>query len=94
MIRHEGDPGRCAVLLPGIRYFSQAPLLWFAREVAQAQGWSVVEVDERAPADEEPCARKILTALAARAYRRPATETDIQALLPWLDWAHGVVSAS
>ena len=54
MIRHEGDPGRCAVILPGIRYFSQAPLLWFAREVAQEHGWSVVEVDERAPADEEP----------------------------------------
>ena len=54
MIRHEGDPDRCAVVLPGIRYFSQAPLLWFAREIAQAHGWSVVEVDERAPADEEP----------------------------------------
>lgn len=56
MIRHEGDPDRCAVVLPGIRYFSQAPLLWFAREAAQAQGWSVVEVDERAPAGEEPFA--------------------------------------
>ena len=54
MIRHEGDPSRCAVILPGIRYFSQAPLLWFAREAAQAGGWSVVEVDERAPSDEEP----------------------------------------
>jgi hypothetical protein len=54
VIRHEGDAERCAVLLPGIRYFSQAPLLWFAREVAQAQGWSVLEVDERAPAGEEP----------------------------------------
>ena len=54
MIRHEGDPDRCAVVLPGIRYFSQAPLLWFAREVAQAHGWSVVEVDERAPSGEEP----------------------------------------
>jgi hypothetical protein len=54
VIRHEGDPGRCAVVLPGIRYFSQAPLLWFAREAAQAHGWSVVEVDERAPAGEEP----------------------------------------
>jgi hypothetical protein len=42
------------VLLPGIRYFSQAPLLWFAREAAQAGGWSVVEVDERAPRDQEP----------------------------------------
>jgi hypothetical protein len=42
------------VLLPGVRYFSQAPLLWFAREAAQARGWSVVEVDERAPDGEDP----------------------------------------
>jgi hypothetical protein len=42
------------VLLPGVRYFSQAPLLWFAREAAQARGWSVVEVDERAPPSQEP----------------------------------------
>jgi hypothetical protein len=54
VIQHEGDPGRCVVLLPGVRYFSQAPLLWFAREAAQAGGWSVVEVDERAPSDQEP----------------------------------------
>jgi hypothetical protein len=53
---HEGDPGRCAVVLPGVRYFSQAPLLWFAREAAQAGGWSVLELSERAPADEEPFA--------------------------------------
>jgi len=56
VIRHEGDPARSVVLLPGIRYFSQAPLLWFAREAAQAGGWSVVEVDERAPHDEDPFA--------------------------------------
>jgi hypothetical protein len=54
VIRHQGDPDRCAVILPGIRYFSQAPLLWFAREAAQSGGWSVVEVDERAPGGEEP----------------------------------------
>jgi len=54
VLQHEGDPSRCAVILPGIRYFSQAPLLWFAREAAQAGGWSVVEVDERAPRDQEP----------------------------------------
>ena len=54
MLQHEGDPDRCAVILPGIRYFSQAPLLWFAREAAQAGGWSVVEVDERAPGDQDP----------------------------------------
>jgi predicted alpha/beta-hydrolase family hydrolase len=55
-VLHEGDPGRCAVVLPGVRYFSQAPLLWFAREAAQARGWSVLELSERAPADEEPFA--------------------------------------
>jgi len=54
VLRHEGDPDRCAVVLPGIRYFSQAPLLWFAREAAQAHGWSVLEVNERAPGGEEP----------------------------------------
>jgi hypothetical protein len=51
---HEGDPERCVVLLPGVRYFSQAPLLWFAREVAEAAGWSVLELSERAPAGQEP----------------------------------------
>jgi hypothetical protein len=55
-ILHEGDPARCAVVLPGVRYFSQAPLLWFAREAAQARGWSVLELSERAPGDEEPFA--------------------------------------
>ena len=44
------------VLLPGVRYFSQAPLLWFAREAAQAEGWSVLEVSERAPRDMDPFA--------------------------------------
>jgi hypothetical protein len=53
-VLHEGDPERCAMVLPGVRYFSQAPLLWFAREAAQAAGWSVLELSERAPADEEP----------------------------------------
>jgi mono/diheme cytochrome c family protein len=32
-------------------------------------------------AGEEPCARKILTTLATRAYRRPATDEDVQTLL-------------
>ena len=49
MIQHEGDPSHCVVLLPGARYSSQAPLLWYAREAAQAEGWSVLELDERAP---------------------------------------------
>jgi hypothetical protein len=53
-VLHDGDPARCAVVLPGVRYFSQAPLLWFAREAAEAAGWSVLELSERAPADGEP----------------------------------------
>ncbi len=53
-VLHEGDPARCALILPGVRYFSQAPLLWFAREAAQAAGWSVLALSERAPAGEEP----------------------------------------
>jgi hypothetical protein len=55
-VLHEGDPARCAVILPGVAYFSQAPLLWFAREAAQAAGWSVLELTERAPRAEEPFA--------------------------------------
>jgi hypothetical protein len=51
---HEGDPERCVVVLPGVRYFSQAPLLWFAREAALAEGWSALELSERAPAQGDP----------------------------------------
>jgi hypothetical protein len=55
-VLHEGDPARCAVILPGVAYFSQAPLLWFAREAATARGWSALELSERAPAGQEPFA--------------------------------------
>ena len=37
------------------------------------------------PADEEPCARQILTALARRAYRRPATPDDLQPLMTFYE---------
>jgi hypothetical protein len=53
VLQHEGDPTRCVVLLPGRFYLSQAPLLWFAREAAQARGWSALEVDERPPEDQD-----------------------------------------
>ena len=55
-ILHDGDPQRCLVLLPGVRYFSQAPLLWFAREAAEAAGWSALELSERAPGGVDPFA--------------------------------------
>jgi pimeloyl-ACP methyl ester carboxylesterase len=43
-LRHEGDPDRWAVLLPGQFYPTRAPVLWFAREAVMAQGWSALEV--------------------------------------------------
>lgn len=39
-----GDPNKVAVLLPGAFYVPAAPLLWFARETLQAEGWSVLDV--------------------------------------------------
>ena len=41
---YRGDPALAAVVLPGARYLPFAPLLWFAREVVQARGWTVLEV--------------------------------------------------
>ena len=37
------------------------------------------------PADEEPCARQILTALVRRAYRRPATTEDVETLMTFYE---------
>jgi hypothetical protein len=65
---HEGDHARCVVVLPGVRYFSQAPLLWFAREAALAAGWSALELTERAPANADPFTwirERAVSALAA-----------------------------
>jgi hypothetical protein len=38
-----------------------------------------------APAEERPCAERILTRLATRAYRRPAAPNDVKALLKFYD---------
>lgn len=43
-LRHDGDPDRCAVVLPGQFYPTRAPVLWFAREAAMVRGWSALEV--------------------------------------------------
>jgi hypothetical protein len=53
-IRHAGDPGRCAVLLPGRFYPTRAPALWFAREAAMSRGWSALEVLDEAGEREDP----------------------------------------
>jgi pimeloyl-ACP methyl ester carboxylesterase len=49
---HRPDAPRRVVLLPGARYPTRAPLLWFAREVAVARGFGVLEVLDEPPAGE------------------------------------------
>jgi pimeloyl-ACP methyl ester carboxylesterase len=44
------------VVLPGMAYSIQAPLLWFAREIALAHGAGVLAVDDQLPADIDPFA--------------------------------------
>jgi hypothetical protein len=51
---HENDRDRCVVVLPGMQYSTQAPLLWFAREVAAGRGWSALEVLDALPEGAEP----------------------------------------
>jgi hypothetical protein len=53
-VLHEGDPGRVVILLPGARYPTRAPLLWFAREVARQRGWSALEVLDELPLGSPP----------------------------------------
>lgn len=49
-----GDGDRAALLLPGARYVPAAPLLWFAREVLQADGWTVLQVWDEWDRSEDP----------------------------------------
>ncbi|MGH2953312.1 MAG: alpha/beta hydrolase [Solirubrobacterales bacterium] len=51
---HEGDRDRCLVLLPGARYPTRAPLLWFARAAGAERGWSALEVLDLLPAGGQP----------------------------------------
>jgi hypothetical protein len=53
---HRPGAERRVVILPGARYPTRAPLLWFAREVAVARGYGVLEVLEEPPAGEDPFA--------------------------------------
>jgi mono/diheme cytochrome c family protein len=39
----------------------------------------------RVAAEEQPCAAKILSKMARRAYRRPATDRDVQTLMPFFE---------
>ncbi len=49
---HRPEADRRVVLLPGARYPTRAPLLWFAREVAVSRGYGVLEVLYAPPAGE------------------------------------------
>lgn len=49
-----GDDDRSALLLPGARYVPAAPLLWFAREVLQANDWTVLQVWDEWDRTEDP----------------------------------------
>jgi hypothetical protein len=51
---HEHDPGRWVVVLPGMQYTTQAPLLWFAREAAEQRGWTVLEILDSLPEGADP----------------------------------------
>jgi hypothetical protein len=53
---HRPGAERRAVILPGARYPTRAPLLWFSREVAVARGFGVLEVLEDPPPGEDPFA--------------------------------------
>lgn len=53
---HRPEAERRVVILPGARYPTRAPLLWFAREVAVARGFGVLEVLDEPPAGGDPFA--------------------------------------
>jgi hypothetical protein len=70
---HEHDPGRWVVVLPGMQYTTQAPLLWFAREAAEQRRFTVLEVLDSLPDGADPAgwardrARRALDHAAAHA---------------------------
>lgn len=53
---HRPEAERRVVILPGARYPTRAPLLWFAREVAVAKGFGVLELLELPEPGEDPFA--------------------------------------
>ena len=72
---HRPDAPRRVVLLPGARYPTRAPLLWFSREIAIARGFGVLEVLDEPPAGEDPFAW--VHDRAQRALDHRPTELDV-----------------
>ena len=48
------DPRRAAVILPGAFYVPAAPLLWFAGNVLDTAGWTVLQVWDRRRDNSDP----------------------------------------
>jgi hypothetical protein len=70
---HESDPAVASVIISGP---------YSVRGLGETPSRKKIFVCQPAnAADEEPCAQKILTALARQAYRRPVTGGDVEALL-------------
>ena len=72
---HRPDAPRRAILLPGARYPTRAPLLWFAREVAISRGFGVLEVLDEPPSGEDPFAW--VRDRAQRALEHQPAELDV-----------------
>jgi mono/diheme cytochrome c family protein len=80
---YHGNPAVELVMIGG-PYRTSGPARPSAEGATAAESPSRRNVFVCRPKDaagEEPCARKILSTLASRAYRRPATESDIETLL-------------
>lgn len=72
---HRPDAPRRVVLLPGARYPTRAPLLWFVREVAVSRGYGVLEVLDEPPVGADPFAW--VRDRAQRALEHRPTELDV-----------------
>jgi hypothetical protein len=72
---HRPGAERRVVLLPGARYPTRAPLLWFAREVAVARGYGVLELLDEPAAGEDPFAW--IRDRAARALEHRPSAQDV-----------------
>lgn len=65
---HRPEAERRVVILPGARYPTRAPLLWFAREVAIGRGYGSLEVLDEPPPGEDPFAWALDRAVRALAH--------------------------
>ena len=73
MTFYQGANGRTALLLPGVNYSPNHPLLYYAQKVLLAQGWSVEEVwwNPEDLSSEEAVIRKASAALDKVADHNP-----------------------